>query len=483
MTGVSPTVWDLVREQAGRTPGAVAIHADGARLSYQELLERVDQTAAAISKVCPSGSLIALEAVGHAAAIVGILAAGRAGCAVLPLSASDPPLRREAVLRDADPAAWLHETADGTAELTVTGMATGMADAALAGVAYVMYTSGSTGKPKGVVVSQDALRARLRGLAATPGLRAGESMAALSALSFDIVMAEMLLPLVVGASVLVAPPDARLDPQSFSDFVLAQEPDVVQATPSFWRLALAWGWAGLPNGRLWCGGEALTPPLARQLLPRCGQLWNLYGPTEATIWVSCERIRSAEHIGLGRPLPGSSLFLVPTSGGASATESQIVVYGQGLARGYLNAPQETRRSFVRLDTPDGPQDCYLTGDMASERQDGSLEFLGRVDGQIKLRGHRIELGGVEAALEEHPAVSEAAAVLQDVARPNHTHIVAFVVTKPAAPSERDLRSWLVQRLPAAAVPARVITIEVLPRTTAGKVDRVRLSAELAADGE
>jgi len=420
---------------------------------------------------------VALVATTHLAGLIAILAAARSGRPIVILNATDPVAHQETVAHDAAVAAWLRETDPGAAELTVLLREDGQhePDPMLADAAYVLYTSGSTGRPKGVVVPHTALTERMRGLAELPGLRAGESMLAMSSLSFDMALDELLLPLIVGGTVLAGPSEVRLDPDSFATFVDRWRPDVVQATPSFYRLAMASGWTGLPAGQLWSGGEALTPSLARQLLPHCAALWNLYGPTEATICVTGERVATAERVGLGRPLPGSGLFLRDFATGELADDGEIVVYG-ALARGYLNAPEETSRRFVRLQTPDGPRDCYRTGDRARLHPDGWLEFLGRLDGQVKLRGHRIELTGVEATLEEHPDVAQAAVVLCDADRPSHSRLAAFVVTTMPV-SERELRSWLLARLPAAAVPARITAVAALPRTTAGKVDRVRLVTE------
>ncbi|MFJ8487808.1 amino acid adenylation domain-containing protein [Streptomyces sp. NPDC094038] len=468
------TVWDAVLGQARSAPAATAMRSADRDITYRELTDRAEHTAGLLRAACPPGSLVALDATGHTAAAVAVLATARAGCAVLPLGATDPPRRRERVLRHAAPGCLLREAVPGEADLTVHGPPEAALPSRapdLADIAYVMYTSGSTGEPKGVLVPHTALTDRLRGLAARPGLGAGESMAAVTALSFDIVMAEILLPLTLGARVDVAPPEARIDPAAFAAFAEQRRPDVVQGTPSFWRLLLAWGWKGLPDSRLWCGGEALTASLGEQLLPRCARLWNLYGPTEATIWASADRVRAPGSIGLGTPLPGSGMFLDPPG------EGEVTLYGQGLADGYLDAPEATAERFPRLDTPDGPRRCYRTGDRARLRPDGVLEFLGRTDTQVKLRGHRVELGAVEAALEEHPDIVEAAALLGDTDRPAHTHIVAHVVFSSAAVSRRELRGWLAERLPAVSRPARIVERPALPRTAAGKIDRVRLAAE------
>jgi len=452
-------LWHLFTESARRTPTKPAV-TGAQQLTYGELLDRAVTTAETIAPDAPAGSLLALAASGPVAGAVAMLAAARTGTSVLPLNMDSPPLHRQAVLADARPALVLTEAEDGrlVAERIERDART------LPGAAYVMYTSGSTGKPKGVVVPNRALADRLLGLARTPGLAAGESMLAMTALSFDISMAEILLPLVTGGVVVAAPFGCRQDPAIFAAFADATRPDVIQATPSFWRLALAWGWTGSPRSRLWCGGEALTQGLAGELVGRGAELWNLYGPTEATIWATAARIGPGRPVSLGEPLPGTGVCLV---------DGEIAIYGDGLAEGYLDRPELTASRFRRLVTPGGERLCYLTGDRGRLREDGGLEFLGRTDDQIKLRGHRIELGEIESVLEQCPGVSQAAAV---VVRPENREpaIIAYAVTGDAV-SAADLRRWIAQRLPLVMRPSRIHLVSELPRTTAGKVDRVRLA--------
>ncbi|MET8450620.1 AMP-binding protein, partial [Streptomyces sp. NPDC005209] len=364
--------------------------------------------------------------------------------------------------------------ADGECDFTLTSTdhAGDDAPADLADVAYIMYTSGSTGRPKGVAVPHEALVARLLAMARVPGLARGESMAAMTALSFDISLAEMLLPLTVGATLVAAGPEVRMDPEAFAAFVREQAPDVVQATPSFWRLALAGGWRGAPDIRIWCGGEPLTSPLAAQLLSRCSELWNLYGPTEATIWASSLRVEEADRISLGQPLPGGGMCLDTWADGGDTGE--VLLYGEGLAHGYLGDRELTDRRFHPFETPDGPRRVYRTGDRARSGRDGLLEYLGRTDSQIKLRGHRIELGEIESVLEEHPSVTEAVTVVRDADRPERAYLAAYLVTVREV-EVGSLRSWLRERLPASHCPLRLTVLDALPRTTAGKVDRVRLT--------
>ena len=477
------TMWDSFALRAESNPEATAICGE-ANYSYRELAKQATALAQTIRRHGHPGTVIALDATGPVAGAVAFLAAAQARCAILPLSTESPPGYRSLILADAGVGLVLREV-DGHA-LTVAPAGQGDAGdtavvtrwpSALSDVAYVIYTSGSTGRPKGVVVSHDALLSRLRALAAVPGLRAGESFLAMTALSFDICLAEVLVPLAVGGRVVAAPTTARLDPGIFAGVVREYQPDVIQATPSFWRLALAWGWRGAASSRLWCGGEHLTPSLAAKLLLAGSELWNLYGPTEATIWASAARVTSPDRIGLGHPLPGAGSFLEGEDGSLVSSHQQpgeILLYGDGLAVGYLNQPDLTAQQFCTRNTPEGPRRCYRTGDRGQYRDDGQLEFLGRNDSQVKLRGHRIELGEVEAVLEEHPAVHQAVVVLRAGDSAEHAHIAAFLVGDNNV-TGRQLRAWLADRLPPSMRPSRISFLYAIPRTAAGKVDRVNLA--------
>jgi amino acid adenylation domain-containing protein len=475
VTGEPQTVWDVVAARVADDPGGIAVGGI-AELTYAQLAASVTDLADRVAAVAPPGSLVALETDAPLAGVLAMLAAARTGCALMPVIADSPPLHREMVAADAQPTAVVRERAG--AGLEVVALGRGRTD--LAGIAYVLYTSGSTGRPKGVLISQEALVARLAGLALMPGLAAGESMLAMTALSFDISMAEILLPLTVGATVVVAPYGSRLDPAIFAAAVGTYRPSVIQATPSFLRLALAAGWTGAAGSRIWCGGEALTPALARDLVPRCGELWNMYGPTEATIWASTALVRGGGTISLGEALPGGGICLAEPDGAPArhidepGREGEILLYGAGLAVGYLERPELTAQRFRTGVTPDGPATCYYTGDRGRYRPDGTLEFLGRTDAQVKLRGHRIELGEIESVVEECPGVSEATVLVRSADQPERAHLAAFVVAE-ASTTEQVVRRWIAERLPNAMRPAQIVLMDALPRTAAGKVDRVFLT--------
>ncbi len=473
------TIWDVVAAQAARSPDAVAVRGPRDQ-SYRELIEQAAQLAGQIGERTGAGRVLAMQVHQPSMAAVVLLAAARCHCPVLPLSADSPPAHRGFVLADARPVLLVRGIADGSFELEDVDLfdepSTDAPD--LTEAAYVIYTSGSTGRPKGVVVGHRALLSRLEAFAQVPGFGPRDSVLAMTAPSFDISLIEFLLPLTVGGCLIAAPAGAALDPAIFAAAVSAYRPSVIQATPSFWRLALAWGWSGSPGSRLWCGGEALTSSLGGRLLATAGtELWNLYGPTEATIWASAARVRAGRPIDLGAPVPGARLCLAGEDGEPVTgphRPGELLLYGDGLAIGYLNRPELTAERFHTCRTPDGPRRCYRTGDLAQYREDASLQFLGRNDGQVKVRGHRVELPELEAVAEEHPGVLQAAAVLRDTENPQRTHIALFVVGNGRL-TDRQVRRWLALRLPPSLRPGRILFRDSLPRTTAGKLDRVALA--------
>jgi D-alanine--poly(phosphoribitol) ligase subunit 1 len=475
----APTVtrlWEGIVARATAEPDRPAVTGT-ATASYGDLVRLVDHTASQLDGRCGPGDVVAVRAPTSLAGLVAVLTALRLGAAFLPVDPTGPAARQEYVLRDAGARAILRDDPDAPTGLAIEWTDTPDRPAVPTETAYLMYTSGSTGRPKGVLVAERSLRHRLDAYAVRPGFTADSAFLAMATLTFDISLAEQLLPLHTGGRVVLAPPSARLDPAEFAELVDRERPDVIQATPTFWRLALGAGWTGAPAAALWCGGEALTPQLARDLRPRCRELWNVYGPTETTIWASADLVDPERPVSLGQPCGGRLLLLRPdgTVVAAPDEDGEIVLSGAGVAIGYLGDRPE-QRQFA--EAPDLGR-IYRTGDLGRYRADGSLEFLGRRDTQIKLRGHRLELGEVEAALEEHPKVRQAVVLHCRPDDPATEHLAAAVATtRPVA--ERALRDWLAERLPAHMLPQRIAVRPSLPHTSTGKVDRVALRTELDA---
>lgn len=344
--------------------------------------------------------------------------------------------------------------------------------------AYVIYTSGSTGKPKGVRVPHRAVVNLLSSLAREPGLHEHDVMLAVTTLSFDIAVSELLLPLVIGAQIVLATREQATDGQALRALLEESGATTMQATPATWRMLLETGWSGARALKALCGGEALPAELAGALLTRVSQLWNMYGPTETTVWSTCARLEAGRAITIGRPLANTQLHVLdeerqPVPLGAVG---ELYIGGDGVTRGYLDRPELTAERFVkdpfRVD-PDAR--LYRTGDLARFGADGQLECLGRTDFQVKLRGYRIELGEIEAALASHPAVAQSVVVTREE-RPGDPRLVAYVVPRGDAPSDDALRAHLGRTLPAYMIPSRFVALSALPLTGSGKVDRRALPA-------
>lgn len=357
-------------------------------------------------------------------------------------------------------------------------------------VAYTIYTSGSTGRPKGVMVPHRGVSNFLASMKREPGLVEKDRLLAVTTLSFDIAVLELLLPLSVGAEVVLADRDTASDGHGLAALLASSQATVMQATPSTWRLLLDAGWHGTPDFKALCGGEALAPDLARMLLPRCGALWNLYGPTETTVWSTCTRItphdlHSDPGIGIGRPIANTSVWILDALGVLCprGVPGEIWIGGAGVTLGYLDRPELNAERFVvdgfayATESSDdaAPQPMlYRTGDRGRWRPDGTLEHLGRLDHQVKVRGYRIELGEIEANLAAREDVARALVVVRED-QPNDQRLVAYLVMKDGAgPEEATMRMQMRDVLPAYMVPQHFIRIDALPLLPNGKIDRSAL---------
>jgi amino acid adenylation domain-containing protein len=482
-------VHELIAEQAARKPEAVAVVYEDRQLSYTELERRSNQLAHYLKSLGVGPEVIVGLCVERSLEmVVGLLGILKAGGAYLPLDASYPRERLAYMLEDAGVAVLV--TQAGLAAALPAHDAVVRLDAdwpiianeptqALAGgvgsnnLAYVIYTSGSTGKPKGVMVGHGAVVNFLCSMAAWPGLGIFDVLASVTPLSFDIAGLEIYLPLVTGARLVVIPRSVALDGRCLHQQLEAVAASVMQATPASWRLLGEAGWRG-KGLKVLCGGEALPADLARVLPAGGGEVWNLYGPTETTIWSTAGRVVRDRPVTIGRPIRNTQAhvldrWLQPVPIGVAG---ELSIGGHGLARGYLDRAGATAERFIPDPFGDGER-LYRTGDLARWRSEGELECLGRIDHQIKVRGHRIEPGEIEAVLTEHSSVRQAVIVAGEEHR-----LVAYVVGADEArpPDPGVLRTHVKQSLPEHMVPSAFVTLAALPLTANGKVDRRALPA-------
>ena len=421
--------------------------------------------------------------------LVALLAILKAGAAYVPLDPSYPKDRLAFMLQDAHAALVLTDPSsegalpnDGARRWLLNDSlpsdpARVLSAATPQSLAYVIYTSGSTGRPKGVAVTSRSVVNLLASLQKRTGFSPSDVLLAVTSLSFDIAGLELFMPLLTGATVVVADRDATLDGQALRQLIATLGVTFMQATPSTWRLLLD---AGLPEHaalHALCGGEALPLPLAARLRNATRAAWNVYGPTETTIWSAAWCIPELPSaIAIGTPLDNQQLYILDDRMQAVpvGVRGELFIGGDGLARGYLRRPDLTAERFLPSPFAYGAR-LYRTGDVARWLPDGTVEFLRRVDHQVKVRGFRIELGEVEVALLALPAIAESVVVVHQDPDGVAT-LVAYVTRKPDAPDLPDLRAVLQRQLPAYMVPSLFIVLDKLPLTPNGKVDRKALPA-------
>jgi amino acid adenylation domain-containing protein len=501
------TLAQLFEQQAAQTPEAVALVYEGERVSYGELNRRANQLARHLQGLGVGPEVVVGLCIERSPEMVmGLLGILKAGGAYLPLDPAYPAPRLAFMMADAQAqvlltqqrlleglgeqaaevlcldADWESFTRHGDENLEV--------EVQSANLAYVIYTSGSTGQPKGVMISQQAICNHMRWMQERFPLSAEDAVLQKTPFSFDASVWEFYAPLFAGGRLVLAQPGGQQDSGYLVQTMATEGVTVLQVVPTLLQMLVQE--PGLSECRqlklVFCGGEILTRGLAGQLQARLSEveLYNLYGPTEAAIDVTCwpcERETEDEWsewsgVPIGRAIANVQLYVLDQALKLApvGVSGELYIGGAGLARGYHGRPELTAERFVPhpYSTEAGAR-LYRTGDVARYRSDGTLEYVGRVDHQVKVRGYRIELGEVEAALLGSAQVREAAVVVHGDGAAQQ--LVAYVVCVDGpAPASADLRTQLQEQLPDYMVPSQYVLLERLPLTPSGKVDRRALPA-------
>ncbi|WNV87748.1 non-ribosomal peptide synthetase [Umezawaea sp. Da 62-37] len=484
---LSGTLAALVAAQAARTPDAVAVGIGARELTYAELLDRADRLAAHLAeRGVRAGDVVGVHDVRSPELVVSLLAVLRAGAAYLPLDPEYPSTRLAFQIADAGVAVVLtRSTLPALVARTAVAVDVVLPTLPAARApevevgpespAYVIYTSGSTGEPKGVVVPHRGVVNRLMWMRDDYDVGAVDRVLQKTSFSFDVSVWEFFLPLIVGARLQLLEPGAQRDPVLVAESIAEHGITVLHFVPSMLDLFLVdHGHHDLSGLRhVFCSGEALRPSTVAEFFTRFPEgvrLHNLYGPTEASVDVTaweCLPGNDLRTVPIGRPVANTTVHVLDGQGKRVpiGVPGELHVGGVQVALGYLNRPELTAERFIP-DPFDGGR-LYRTGDLARLRADGVVEFLGRNDHQVKVRGHRIEPGEIEAALLAHPAVRQSVVVA--AGGTGARRIVGYVVVD--GDFDRDgLRAHLVERLPAYMVPAALVRLDALPLLPNGKVD-------------
>ncbi len=493
-------VHHLFEAQAARTPHAVAVTFESHTISYQALNTRANQLAAYLQKkgAGPDG-LVGLCVERSIEMVVGLLGILKAGAAYVPFDPTNPPERLAFMSTDAGIRLLVTQQAltecfpdfphpradlDTDWELIAQEPPTPAQEPPTSvqskvtpdHLAYTIYTSGSTGRPKGVLIEHRSLVNLIEYLIRTFEMKSEEHVLQFASLGFDVATSYILMSLCSGATLHLASRESLFSVEGLLHILREQKISYVQLPPSVLRMLPV---EALPHLKILSVGGEECPAEIMETWSKGRRFFNIYGPTEATVNATMwEYVNTGQRPPIGRPMSNTQIYLLDPMGQPVpiGVPGELHIGGVGLARGYHNRPDLTQAKFIPNPfAPESSARLYKTGDLAKYRPDGTIEFLGRLDHQVKLRGFRIELGEVETVLNHHPRLRESVVIVRQV-DPHEKQMVAYLVPHAEAPSTAELRAFLEKQLPHYMIPNRFVFLEKLPLNSNGKLDRLALPA-------
>ncbi|MEF3353754.1 amino acid adenylation domain-containing protein [Paenibacillus sp. GYB006] len=497
----------LWERQVVRCDKRTAITYNNKKMSYMELNQKANRLARHLMKYGAGPERIVAIMMGRSEELlIALLAVMKSGAAYLPLDPDFPEERLTYMFEDAKPIIVLTEEGmkeqafipDPIVKMTINGADLGRAlkqysdrdisdqertePISTSHPAYVIYTSGSTGKPKGVVIHHLALTNFLMSMQELVPMKETDRLLSVTTISFDIAALELYLPLLQGASIVIAPRRTVQDPELFDELMSYSNITTIQATPTLWQSLVRFNSAAVRGLKVLTGGEALSTELLQELDRLDCEVVNLYGPTETTIWSTAIPLTVSQKAipVIGRPIWNTEVYVLnerfePVPVGMIGN---LYIAGKGLARGYLNRYSLTAERFIANPFCTKGSRMYDTGDLARWLPDGTLQYVGRSDHQVKIRGYRIELGEIESILLQHPSLVQAA-VVSKTDEAGESKLVAYVVMdqEPGecrSVTNSELRSYVGERLPDYMIPAAIMFMDELPLTPNAKLDRKAL---------
>ncbi|WP_295894272.1 amino acid adenylation domain-containing protein [uncultured Vibrio sp.] len=479
--------------QAERRAFHPAVVYKGVELSYNELCKRVFIFSNLLrSKGVRRNSIVAVYLDRTDNLITTLLAVLHAGGTYVPIDPFHPRSRISSILCDCEPQFIITEqhrlsSIDNRLSTSTYVLNNSLWEGDkeystspndLADLAYIIFTSGSTGRPKGVEVKQNGLSYFLLAMAEKPGITENDRLLSVTTASFDIAALEFFLPITQGATLYIADREDTINGPALIHLLQTNKITLFQATPATYYILLAHDWTGSSTIKLLCGGEALPPKLASQLLSRCKSLWNMYGPTETTIWSTSYEIKEiGSTIPIGKAISGTQTYILDANleQVLSGEIGELFIAGAGVSNGYHKREDLTEKFFISNPYSTRHDSImYRTGDLVKLTEDGDIIYVGRLDNQVKIRGHRIELGEIESAIERIESVEQCAVGV--FKRGDSKSLVAYLVLKDESIKfdTTILRDYLSPILPSYMIPTYVIVLDCLPLTPNNKVDRKSL---------
>ncbi|POY38673.1 non-ribosomal peptide synthetase [Flavobacterium alvei] len=487
------SLYDLFVLQAQQSPKNIALEYLDNVISYEDLQRQTNQMSHYLKdQGLVAGDFIAVSLPRSPELLISLLAIMQCGAAYLPLDNEYPISRLQFMLEDSKAKFLLtsktisnslpklgntiliEQAVASLNQYPVTKLQTKVTPEDLA---YILYTSGSTGNPKGVPITHKNLVNFLCSMALEPGINENDRLLSITTISFDIAGLELYLPLIKGATLILADQETARDGRLLLELIENGNINFLQATPTTWLMLLDSGWSKKLPLKALCGGEAMPVDLAKDLLIKCDSLWNMYGPTETTIWSSIKQIKTDQSIiTIGKPIANTQIYIIDDQCQlvAPGNIGEIAIGGDGVAKGYWNRPELTSEKFIENKFSTNKDNLlYRTGDLGRILSNNEIECLGRLDQQVKIRGHRIEPGEVEQALIVLEGIKYA------VVLANENFLIAHIVPESDIESaEIQIPRWreaLASQLPPHLVPQDFNLLEKLPKTLNGKIDRKALS--------
>jgi amino acid adenylation domain-containing protein len=497
----------LIEKTAGLYPDKIGVVYRDEQLSYKELIALSNQFANyLLASGIRQGDIIGLAVECSIEMLVCMLGLLRAGAVYVPLDPKYPQDRIEYMLNHSEAKMLIvtrvnqgrfHSVAaeniveDFWPQLQNFSVEVDDDEVFNSGLAYVLYTSGSTGKPKGVEITHANLINLLTSVQTQPGITPDDRLLAITTISFDIAGLELFLPLLTGALLVISDLETARDGRLLLDILEEKDITIMQATPSTWRMMLDSGWVKKYPVKIFCGGEPLPKDLAHQLLDKAAELWNMYGPTETTIYSIIKKISKADEvITIGWPINNTQVYLLDPQQTLvpDGEAGEIYIGGLGVSAGYLNQPALTAERFIADPFSSDPDSrLYRTGDLGKYIGNKDIDYLGRIDQQVKIRGHRIELGEIENVLRQHPLIKQAV-VLAREDQPGDKRLASYVtLADPSSVGMRyqnivdaprsltdSFRDHLKNNVPEYMVPYDYVVLLAFPLTPNHKIDKIKL---------